>query len=281
MSIAEAADAGISWWRLQGSDWRRVGPGQYARPSAAGHRTRVAAAWLRLPEGAAFSGRTAAWLHGLDLKPTDPIEVVAPLRCRISARAGIFLRRAEVALDEIVEVEGLPATSAVRTVVDLAWLLPVSDAVAAADAALNARLLTIDDLRDAASRRAGRQGVGRLRRVLDLVEPLAESPMETKLRLLLVFAGLPRPSAQAPLHERSGAFIGRADLFYPDAGLVLEYDGAIHRDSLVEDSRRQNRLLEAGYRLLRFTSADVLRSPDSVVAQVRRALHELPANRGK
>ena len=38
---------------------------------------------------------------------------------------------------------------------------------------------------------------------------------------------------------------------------------------MVEDNGRQNRLLNAGVRLLRFTAADVLNKPESVVAQVR------------
>jgi very-short-patch-repair endonuclease len=240
---------------------------------------RLRAVKLRLPTGAVFAGRTAGWLHGLDLDPTHPIEVIAPLGCGISARAGLRLRRAQLDADEIAEVQGLPATGAIRTVGDLAWLLSLTDAVAAADAGLHLGLLDLDDLRNLAGRRAGRQGAGRLRRVLELVEPLTESPMETKLRLLLRFAGLPCPLAQVSLADAQGRFVARADLFYPEARLVIEYDGATHKDSLVEDSRRQNRILAADYRLLRFTSADVLKMPDTVVAQVRRALVDLPANR--
>jgi very-short-patch-repair endonuclease len=54
--------------------------------------------------------------------------------------------------------------------------------------------------------------------------------------------------------------------------LAIEYDGAQHRENLIGDNRRQNRLVDAGFRLLRFTAADVLSAPDSVVALVRRAV---------
>ena len=54
--------------------------------------------------------------------------------------------------------------------------------------------------------------------------------------------------------------------------LAIEFDGGIHRDRMVEDNRRQNRIIGAGYRLLRFTAADVYRTPDSVVMQVRLGL---------
>ncbi len=97
--------------------------------------------------------------------------------------------------------------------------------------------------------------------------------METRLRLLLVLAGLPRPHAQVSLHDDAGRFVGRSDLYYPVQRLAIEYDGSTHRESLTADNRRQNRLINAGYRLLRFSAADVLSAPDSVVFLVRQALH--------
>src|SRR5438445_6365656 len=124
---------------------------------------------------------------------------------------------------------------------------------------------------------AGYRGIERLRRAMNLAEPATESPMETRLRLLLVLAGLPRPQVQVPLHDDKGQFIGRPDLYYPAQRLALEYDGAIHRDTMTADHRRQNRLINAGYRLLRFTAADVLSNPDSLVLLVA---HDLPAARG-
>ena len=66
--------------------------------------------------------------------------------------------------------------------------------------------------------------------------------------------------------------MGRADLYYPAGRLVLEYDGGNHRERLVEDDRRQNLLVNAGFRLLRFTAIDVYKRPDIVQAQVRGAL---------
>jgi len=72
--------------------------------------------------------------------------------------------------------------------------------------------------------------------------------METKLRLLLVLAGLPRPQAQVSLHDDSGRFVGRPDLYYPPQRLAVEYDGAAHRESLTADNRRQNRMVKAGLR---------------------------------
>lgn len=92
------------------------------------------------------------------------------------------------------------------------------------------------------------------------------------MRMLLVSRGLPRPEAQVPIFDRFHRFLGRPDLYYREQRLGLEYDGATHRDSLAEDDRRQNRLLDAGVRLLRFTAGDIYNAPDLVVNLVRNAL---------
>ncbi len=89
--------------------------------------------------------------------------------------------------------------------------------------------------------------------------------------MLFVLARLPRPEAQVPIYD-GHRFLGRVDLFYRDARLAIEYDGSTHKDSVAEDNRRQNLLLGAGIRLLRFTAGDIYNSPDVVVAQVRSAL---------
>ncbi len=93
--------------------------------------------------------------------------------------------------------------------------------------------------------------------------------METRLRMLLVLNRLPRPQVQVPIHDGSGQFVGRPDLYYEKHLLGIEYDGGTHRHSLAEDNHRQNRLLNAGVRLLRFTASDVLGDPHALVRQVR------------
>jgi len=100
--------------------------------------------------------------------------------------------------------------------------------------------------------------------------------METRLRWLLLSAGLPSPEVQTDLHGDTGEFLGRADLYYRAAHLVIEFDGGNHRDRLITDDRRQNLLVGAGYRMLRFTVADLRGRPDTIVAQVKQLL---PAGR--
>lgn len=96
--------------------------------------------------------------------------------------------------------------------------------------------------------------------------------METRLRWVLIQAGLPCPEVQTDLYDSHGRLIGRADLFYPTVKLVLEYDGDNHRTRLVDDNRRQNRMIGAGFGILRFTATDVFQRSEIIVAQVRAAL---------
>jgi very-short-patch-repair endonuclease len=189
-----------------------------------------------------------------------------------SRLAGIALRRSTTSAREIVMRRGQRATSPVRTLADLGRRLPVLEAVAALDMALHGRLVELADLRSWAGAHPGYPGLAHLRRAIELAEPATESVMETRLRLLLVLARLPRPHAQITLYDEFGDFLARPDFYYPHHRLALEYDGSTHRENLTGDNRRQNRLVDAGYRLLRFTAADVLSAPDSVVALVRRAL---------
>ena len=184
----------------------------------------------------------------------------------------MVVRRRSILAAETSIRRGLRVTSAVRTIADLACRLPLTDAVALLDAALRRRLVNSGRLSDWASTHAGYRGVRRLKRALELADPAAESVMETRLRLLLVLAGLPHPRGQVSLRDDFGLFLARPDLYYPDARLAIEYDGATHRESLAADNRRQNRLINAGYRLLRFTAGDVLDAPAAVVSMVRRAL---------
>ena len=232
----------------------------------------LAAVARRLPAGAAFSGRTAAWLHGLDEVLAEPIEVTIPQPTCSARRAGASVRRAALPCDEIVLRHGLPTTSALRMVVDLAGRKPVTEGIVAADMSLRARLVSTADLRTYVAQHPRAKGIARLRRVIELADPKAESAMETRLRVLLVLAGLPRPEVQASIHDDRGGFLGRPDLLYRLQRLAIEYDGGNHRDRLIEDNRRQNRLIAAGLRLLRFTAADVYGTPDQVVLQVRHAL---------
>lgn len=270
-SVADAHRSGLTWKRLQTHSWTRLSRGQYAWTGLAKDASLVLRAVAqRMPPGYAFSGRTAGWILGLDMAPCDPVEVTVERNAPVRARAGIRLRRASLPESEVIACRGFRVTVAIRTVRDLGSDSDITESVVALDMALRAGLVESTDLAAYAQSHSGDKGIQRLRRAARLADPRSESPMETRLRIAIIKARLPQPRVQAELHDVNGQFVGRADLYYPDRRLVIEYDGDNHRDRLVSDLRRQNALVNASYHLLRFTAAD-LRAPNSVAAQVRQA----------
>jgi hypothetical protein len=261
-SLAEARTAGLSFSALRGKSWQRVGARLYRWRGASDDTWDLLDAFRRtLPASAVFVGRTAAWMHNLDLQPANPIQVAVK---GIQSRAGLEVRRSDTT-GETVEIRGIPSTTLHRTLLDLcAWSTPI-EALIALDMAVLAGVVGLHEYALAVRRRVG---AARLRSLAAIAAP-AESPMETRLRWLLIKAGLPTPEVQSDLYDSGGQFVGRADLYYPFVQLVIEFDGGNHRDRLVSDDRRQNSLVSAGYRILRFTATDLYGRPDAVVAQVR------------
>ncbi len=273
-TLDEARGVGLSSSALGGKAWRRVGAELYCWSGAPTDPLRVLSAWQRLlPPQSVFAGATAAWLLGLDLKPTNPVEIAVPTNSGMRSRDGLSVRRCEVSRRETVSVRGLRATSVNRTLSDLSLRWPAVEALVAIDMAVASGLADPAALRRHAEATNGRAGSRRLHSLALLAAP-AESPMETRLRWLLIQSGLPRPEVQIDLRDTKKRFVGRADLYYPSARLVLEFDGGNHRERLVEDDRRQNLLINAGFRLLRFTTADIHHRAGVVVAQVRAALSD-------
>jgi hypothetical protein len=171
-------------------------------------------------------------------------------------------------------VGGLPVTSMVRTAFDVARRAELDDAVMTLDALLNLGRLSPEEVTAYAERRPTWPGASRACRALALTAPGAESAMETRLRLLLIRAGLPAPVLQHRLEDDRGQTFARLDLAYVAQRLGVEYDGQHHFEgrAVRRDLRRQNALRSFGWSLLRFNADDVLHHPGRLVAEVRAAL---------
>ena len=274
---ADAVAAGLLTPRqLDANCWRRVFQGVYvldSQPDTLDLRAR--AARLLLPGGAAVSGRSAAYLLGVDVRArTEPLEVTVPRDSTISGRPGLAVRRAMLPEDDVIEIFGVPTTGPLRTAFDLGRRPGEIDAVTALDAFTHSRVVDLDALRRYVAGHRCWRGVRVIGDRLALVEPATESPMETRLRLLLIRAGLPRPVVQLAVYDADGEFLGRPDLSYPEARLAIEYDGRYHAEvaAFVADRQRLNRLSRAGWRVLHYTAEDVYRRPGTVAAQVRALL---------
>lgn len=165
----------------------------------------------------------------------------------------------------------MPVTTPERTWVDLAGVLRPAALLAVTDQLLDV-LCTRAGLAAALTARPSGRGARRAQDVLAVADRRADSPMESVLRWLLHEAGLPAPVLQHPVRDSAGT--AWADLAWPEQKVLVEFDGEVHRDRdvFVRDLRRQNRLVAAGWTVLRFSSADVLGYPERVIAAVRAAL---------
>jgi G:T-mismatch repair DNA endonuclease (very short patch repair protein) len=163
-------------------------------------------------------------------------------------------------------------TDRTRTALDLIRRGPLDDAVVLLDQLVEAGVADLGAVRQAAAALPRCRGSKQAREAAALADGLAQSPPETRLRLIMHRAGLPAPIAQFTV--RNGAvFIARVDFGYPDLKLAIEYDGLWHgeRAQFFRDRRRLNKLLAAGWRVLFVTAAD-LADPEQLVRRIAAAL---------
>jgi hypothetical protein len=130
--------------------------------------------------------------------------------------------------DEVCTVRGIPVTTPARTAFDLGRRGELSAALMRLDALANATRLTADDVAPVVAAHRGARGIKALRTAVALMDGGAESPQETRTRLLLLEAGLRRPVTQIPVIDDYGRTFARIDMGWPDLNVGVEYDGAQH-----------------------------------------------------
>ncbi|MFN3600810.1 MAG: endonuclease domain-containing protein [Dietzia sp.] len=237
--------------------------------------TRLAAATLVCP-GAVATGWLAAAIHGHPWVPPEyPIELaVGGRRVR---REGIVARRYVVPDDEVESILGsdgapLRLASPEWALFDLARHTEKSEAVIALDGA--SRMGPGYDVRHSLPKLLARYPGLRGRRIAlercALVEPMTESPMETRLRLFLIDLGLTGFRVQ----YRVPGLPYRLDFAFPEHMVAVEYDGAGHRDAAQHgnDVRRWNRFRAAGWTVITVTATLFYRRPHELAAQLRAVL---------
>ena len=271
----QARAAGLSETALRSEPWRQIFYGVWVHAAVPDSREmRLRAATLIVPEHGVLCGLTAAWIHGGDVRRQSDVDVHVgfPAGRRRRSRAGLIVSQENLLPEDIVRIDGVAVTSAVRTVYDCLRLLRGRERLVVADALTHLGVTTVEELRRYF---AGQRRMRNLRiaeRLLDDIEPKSESPMETRLRLVLVEGGLPRPEAQWEVRNAAGVVQWRLDLAYPDVKVAVEYDGAWHWKQRRDDDRRRAALRALGWDVHVFDSDDVYGNPDGVVSEVRAAL---------
>jgi hypothetical protein len=288
VTVADALSAGFTRseirTRVRNGGWDQAGTGLIRLPdheSADLWRDRVTKALTATQMGAVAARYTAARLLTIAGAPTHaPIEVAVPPDCHPAPRPGIRPLRTLVGQSELAEVDGIVTTGPLRTVLDCARYGDPVAAVCLLESATRLGLVNIAAVTRRVAEIHGERGSVRACGALRQVDLRSESPLETRIRLLLVAARLPYPELQ--LDCDAGGSPARIDLAYLASGsayrgLAIEADGretharaeAFHRDPL-----RQTALEEDGWLFRRFTDrhADI---SGYVVQTVRRALDRL------
>jgi hypothetical protein len=262
----------ITRGNLLSPTWRHLGRGVYV--DATLELTpilRICAAVLCLPPDAVITGTSAAQVWGVDLTGEDDVVEVVSAR-RLRSTPGLSIHCGHLAADEITMHRNIPLTVPLHTAWEIARGRTELDAIAWIDALARRRRISPRELRQHACRHAGEPGSRRATTTLDLADPRAESPPESRLRIEMLRAGLPVPIPQFSVLVH-GFFVARLDFAWPERRFGVEYDGQWHADNrqLHRDRSRLRELNAAGWQIFHVTRED-MRDIPSLMRQIGAAL---------
>ena len=176
-------------------------------------------------------------------------------------------------------VQGVRLTTPAWTSLDLSDELGLVHLVVLGDSLVKAKRVTPAQLVDAAASFRGRSR--RLaRRAASLVRAEVDSPMESRLRMLMVLAGLPEPVVNHQIRWSDGTVRFRFDLSYPDHRLITEYDGRQHAEGKQWDIDVDRREWMDGesWRLVVVRSKDIYRTPALTLSRIMGAMRDKGMN---
>jgi hypothetical protein len=269
-----ALAAGLTPDQLRSTCWRRLSREVYCLASLAlTDDLRLQAVLLAAPDRAMITGLTAAWLYGVWRPPVDqpvPMEFATCDSDGAYYDAGQRAPRRRLSKADITELRSVRITTPARTCFDLMRASTLVEAVVWADAFEHADLVGREELLQYSDERPRWPHVRKMRLATALSNPRAESPMESRLRMVIVSGGLPTPLVNMPIHDAAGLFKGRPDLHYLGPPIGMEYDGGYHLEPAqrAQDDQRENGLLVAGVPLLRYGAQAVYRTPERIVSDI-------------
>lgn len=292
VSAADALAAGMTRsmidWRRDSGRWRPLLAGTYlvgadgypAEWAALDFGTRLAAARLAHGPDAVAVLTTAANILDLPGRPRDDgfIHLRLPPGRERHQQPGVRVHTWKLREEETTLADEIPVTTRLRTLADLARTRTRFESVSALDAALNSGLVLGPEMESIEFHLSGLRGAVAARRRVKECNGLAQSPLETRVRLIASDAGLAPDHLQYPVCDRHGVLLGYGDMAWDRPGrrtLVAEADGASIHDrpeALYRDRLRANDFVGTGQvDMVRFTWQDTVR-PAYVVAVLRRNL---------
>ena len=278
-TVKQAVGAGMSKARLRSADLSL--PFRGVRVPVSAQLNPVSAYLPRLGTGQFFSHVSAAQIYRMplprriDRDPTVHVGVVEPAHPPRARGVSGHRFRGPI---ELRTVRGFPVPAPATTWCQLADLLSEVELVVVGDHLVRRKLplCTLAELQSSVAEFGAGRGARAVRHALGRVRANTDSPMETRVRLLLVDAGLPEPVVQHTIIDSDGYFAGTPDLAYVDAKLAIEYEGTHHQTDpavYADDIVRRELMEAAGWLVIRVI-ADHLRHPDRLANRVRRALIE-------
>ncbi len=214
-------------------------------------------AWLRSGRKGVVAGVSASALHGASwVDANSPVELIWN---NTRPPEGIIARAERLDDDEVTTCECIAVTTPARTAYDLGRHLPRGEALMRLDALKRATAYLDDEVLELIRRHKGARGIRQLLELLPLVDGGAASPQETRLRLLYLDAGFPRPSTQIAVFEGQWKVIRRLDMGWEDFKVASEYDGDQHRTDRVQyvrDQRLMPKVARLGWEVVRAIKED-------------------------
>lgn len=242
---------------------------------------RVKAASLVMPPHHVLCDRTAAWVHGIDVFQYRELDLLPPLDTYAlrgtsrSSRAQYDGGQRDLLPEDICLIDGVRVTTPLRTCMDLGCTRPRWRALAAMDAFMRHHEITHEEMRRLLPRYFRRRGVLQLRQLIPIADPRAESLRESRTRLAIEDAGLPRPALQHWVTV-GGRPVFRLDLAYPHARVAVEYDGReFHEgdEQVKKDKERRRWLRKRGWTVIVLTKDSFEpEALDAWLAELRAAL---------
>jgi len=273
-SRAEARAAGISAKLLKSARYRRLFYDLYVSVEVVVTPVVRAKAILKIcPPGSQASHFTAAELWGA-IVPSQPLtHLSCPQPGVRSERRGVRCHRLSRHAG-VVRFRGIRISTPEQTFIDLACVLSLVDLVVLGDSLVRARRTTVDRLVDAVNTWSG-WGSRPAARAVGFVRKGVDSPMESRLRMLIVLAGLPEPQVNRIVRDGSGNWDKRFDLCYPDLLLIIEYDGRQHADNDEQwdhDIDRREDLDGEGWRMIVIRSKGIYVEPQRTLERIADAM---------
>ncbi|WP_146877246.1 endonuclease domain-containing protein [Actinomadura madurae] len=277
--IAEAQSIGVTAKELRSSQYRRIFYDVYVEsdlPDSPG--LRCEAARLLLPSAAVFCGVTAARLYGVPVPDRDTrIHAAVPSASPTVPRIKDLRVHSYTILPKHLRLwDGWQVVGPERLFLELAATMPRMDLIVAGDHMLRHGLTTRTRLNSFLNKDCyRRRGVRRAKSAMPHLDEKSDSPPETRLRMLIVDAGLPRPIANRDVVTERGVWLARPDLSYPALQIAIQYEGAHHQQDYKQysyDIERDGRLIEHGWIVIRVNKDGLFGNPRTVLNRIRKAI---------